>query len=442
MGRQVRYNSRMTTRYRSGTKRARRRKQLLHAVIALVACALVSVGCYALASRKPDAPKQEQGPTPTVQVQLPGLEANSQATIHNLYTDAYKEGLTEDDIWMEDFEDTRKRVNVKAMYLTTDVLNRQLDYILDLVDTTELNAIVVDIKNDDGFITVQTDSELLNSMTNTSPMINNFSQVMKTLKEHGVYMIARVVCFRDIRSVRSNESLGVRMKDGSLMKDNSGYTWMNPLNTDTWEYLTEVGRQCAKLGFDEVNFDYCRFSTDGKMKEADFGVEELTTEIKYDAITGFVKYACENLKPLGVFVSVDVFGVVLSSEIDAAAVGQDYAAMSSYLDYICPMVYPSHYGKGYYNLKVPDAAPYELIYNAMLDSKERLSIPVAKGRCADVRPWLQAFTASWVSGHIDYGGEELRAQINATYDAGYTGWLLWNAAGAYSTFKDGLEPNE
>ncbi len=442
MKQKMRYDNRMTNRYRSGTRRAKRRQQLLSAMIALVVCGLLSVGVYAISAKEKGGQKPQATPSPTIGVGFPGQVADSQAAPYGLYTEAYREGLTEDDIWMEDFEDTRERTEVKAMYLTTDIINRKLDYVLDLLDTTELNAVVIDIKNDDGFITVKTDSQLLNSMTNTNVLLNNAEKVIQTFKEHDVYLIARVVCFRDIRSVRSNESLGVHMKDGSLMKDNSGYTWMNPLNEDTWEYLTEVGRECVKLGFDEVNFDYCRFSTDSKVKDADFGVEELTTEIKYNAITGFVRYACENLKPLGAFVSVDVFGVVLSSKIDAAAVGQDYAAMSRYLDYICPMVYPSHYGRGYYNLPVPDAAPYELIYNAMLDSKDSLSTNVAKGRCADVRPWLQAFTASWVSGHIDYGPTELRLQIDATYDAGYTGWLLWNAAGAYSTFKDGLEPNE
>ncbi len=338
---------------------------------------------------------------------------------------------------MEDFEDTRKPTNVKGMYLTADVINKKLDKILDILDTTELNAVVIDLKNDDGFIVIDTDSEYLDKLGNKNLLYRNFGAIMAKLKEHNVYTIARIVCFRDIRSVRSNEAFGVHMKDGSLMKDNSGYTWMNPLNQDTWEYLTEVGREAAKLGFDEVNFDYCRFSTDGKVKDADFGVEELTNEVKYDAITGFVKYACENLKPLGVFVSVDVFGVVISSDIDAAAVGQNYADMAKYLDYICPMVYPSHYGRGYYNLDVPDAHPYELIYNSMLDSQKKLSANQASGMCADIRPWLQAFTASWVKGHIEYGGPEIRAQIKGTYDAGYGGWLLWNAAGAYS--KDGLE---
>lgn len=432
-----RYGNKANVRYRSGTKRAIRRKQLFFTLVALVLCATIGFGIYhkSVGTKVTEYAVRENTPTPSDSpVQI---ISSSDIGPYGLYLDKYKEGLSEDDMWMEEFEDNRERQQVKGIYVTPEVLNGKMDFLLDLLDTTELNAVVIDIKNDDGFIVVKNDSVLLNGMTNQRLLINNFEDKMKKFKEHGVYLIARVVCFRDIRSVRSNESYGVHMKDGSLMKDSNSFTWMNPFNKEVWEYLTEVGRVCAKLGFDEVNFDYCRFSTDAKVKDADFG-QELTTENKEEAITGFVKYACENLKPLGVFVSVDVFGVVMSSTVDAAAVGQNYADMSSYLDYICPMVYPSHYGRGYYNIPIPDADPYKLIYNAMVDSKRVLAVNVAKGRCAQVRPWLQAFTATWVSGHITYGGVEVRAQIDATYEAGYeAGWQLWNASGKYS--KDGLE---
>ena len=427
-----RYGNKANVRYRSGTKRAIRRKQLFFTLVALVLCTTIGFGIYhkSVGTKVTEYAARENTPTPSDSpVQI---ISSSDIGPYGLYLDKYKEGLSEDDMWMEEFEDNRERQQVKGIYVTPEVLNGKMDFLLDLLDTTELNAVVIDIKNDDGFIVVKNDSVLLNGMTNQRLLINNFEDKMKKFKEHGVYLIARVVCFRDIRSVRSNESYGVHMKDGSLMKDSNTFTWMNPFNKEVWEYLTEVGRVCAKLGFDEVNFDYCRFSTDAKVKDADFG-QELTTENKEEAITGFVKYACENLKPLGVFVSVDVFGVVMSSTVDAAAVGQNYADMSSYLDYICPMVYPSHYGRGYYNIPIPDADPYKLIY-----SKRVLAVNVAKGRCAQVRPWLQAFTATWVSGHITYGGVEVRAQIDATYEAGYeAGWQLWNASGKYS--KDGLE---
>ena len=432
-----RYGDKAGVRYRSGTRRAIRRKQFLCTLLALAVC----VGLGAFIYRKSVGVKvteyaAREGVTPTeapVQVVV-----NAQVGPYGMYLDKYKEGLSEDDMWMEDYEDNRERQQVKGIYCNADALNRKWKDLLKLIDETEINAVIIDIKDDDGFIVVNSDSQLLNSMTNKRITIDRLPEKLEILKERGVYLIARVVCFRDIRSVRSNDSYGVHMPDGSLLKDSNGYTWMNPNNHEVWEYLTEVGRVCAGMGFNEVNFDYCRFSTDSKVKEADYGME-LTTENKEAAITGFVKYACENLKPLGVFVSVDVFGVVLSSTVDAAAVGQNYADMSSYLDFICPMVYPSHYGRGYYNIPVPDADPYNLILNAMQDSKKVLAINVAKGRCAQVRPWLQSFTATWVKGHISYGGTEIRAQIQATYDAGYEmGWQLWNAAGNYTA--DGLLP--
>lgn len=438
MAQKNRYAGAVRSGRRSGIKRARRRRKLLLLCIGFVICAGLGFWTYRSIAKTEKPAIILPTPTPPVKVKdMTGTDLEV-ALPYRLYTERYTSGFSEDALWMEDFDDTRKARNIKGMYLTAEVVNKKLDYILNLLDTTELDAIVIDVKNDDGSITVHTDSPMLAEINNTHILIQDMPALIQTFKEHGVYCIARVVCFRDIFTVRNKSEFGVHMPDGSMMKDNSGYTWMNPFNQDVWEYLTEIGRECAKMGFDEVNFDYCRFSTDSKVKEADYG-KELTRENKEEAITGFVRYACENLKPLGVFVSVDVFGVVLSSEIDAAAVGQNYADMSSYLDYICPMVYPSHYGNGYYNLKVPDAEPYPLIYNAMQDSKKRLAVNVAKGRCAKVRPWLQAFTATWVKGHIEYGGKELRDQINATYDAGYTGWLLWNAAGAYGTYESGLE---
>ena len=438
MAQKSRYGSSVGVRRKSGTKRARRRKNLVLSLVSLLLSAGLGFACYgALHRAVPDGVTEAAAPSPTEEVTKMSVSSEL-ASANRLYTEGYTADLSEDDIWMEDFEDTRTPVDVKGIYLTSEVVKKNLDEILELLDTTELNAIVIDIKNDDGFICVENDSEYLAEIDNQYILIDNVESLIETFHEHGVYCIARIVCFRDIRSVRARNDFGVKMPDGSLMVDNSGYTWMNPLNTDTWEYLTEVGRVAVELGFDEVNFDYCRFSTDSKVKEADYGAE-LTTEVKQDAIAGFVKYACENLKPLGVYVSVDVFGVVLSSAVDAAAVGQDYARMCKYLDYICPMVYPSHYGSGYYNLDVPDAHPYDLIYNAMLDSKDSLQENVLKGRCAEVRPWLQAFTASWVKGHIDYTGADVKAQIDATYDAGYNhGWLLWNASGSYANYRDGL----
>ena len=436
-----RYARAAAGRRRSGTMRARRRRQMLCILVCFVVCAIA--GWYGYHSIAKTEKPQIILPTPTPTVAVKDIsDAGSQPALpYNLYMQKYLDSLDANDIWMEDFIDTRTpRPVVKGMYQTANTMEKQMDYILDLLDTTGLNAVIFDLKEDNGYLTVRVQSELLREKGKLDPRISDISKIINVLKEHNVYCIARVVCFRDFATGEKSPDFALKKKDGTRYKDNEGHYWLNPFNQDLWEFLVEIGREAARIGFDEVNFDYCRFATN-KISEADFG-QELTNENKEAAITGFVRYACEELKPMGVFVSVDVFGVVLSSVIDAAAVGQNYAEMARYVDYICPMVYPSHYTSGYYNLKVPDAQPYELIYNAMLDSKKKLAANKARGRCAEVRPWMQAFTASWVKGHIDYGPEQMTAQFKGVYDAGYTSWLLWNPAGSYSKLKSSLENPE
>ena len=146
----------------------------------------------------------------------------------------------------------------------------------------------------------------------------------------------------------------------------------------------------------------------------------------------------ENLRGNAV-VGADLFGTVIGSEIDKERVGQNYKQLGETVDVLCPMVYPSHYANGVFGLSVPDAYPYETVYAALSDSVSELSETPEEKR-AVVRPWLQSFTATWVDGHISYNGDQIRAQIQAAYDAGYDEWILWNASNRYSS--DGLLPQE
>ena len=213
------------------------------------------------------------------------------------------------------------------------------------------------------------------------------------------------------------------------------------------------------------------------MSKVDFGEDALEQD-KEDVITEFTIYAAQELHDMGVPLSADVYGVIIDSKLDASIVGQNYYEMAKHLDYISPMVYPSHYGPGNLGLAVPDAQPYETIFRSMKTSRKVLAgmgreaedmqvsgndvsgnsisensasgnsmdaadpkdlVPNQEIR-ADVRPWLQDFTATWVKGHIRYGPEEIRAQIQAVYDAGYEEWILWNASNRYT--EGGLLPEE
>ena len=330
--------------------------------------------------------------------------------------------------------------------------------------------------------------------------------LIQKCKEHDIYLIARIVAFKDPFLAENRTDLALHDESGNLFRDSSGLAWVNPYKEEVWEYLLEIAEEAVAIGFDEIQFDYIRFATDSGMKNVDFG-PEAEGKSREAVITEFVEYASERLHSQGIPVSADVYGIVIDSELDASLVGQNYYEMSKYLDYISPMVYPSHYGPGNLGLAVPDAQPYETIYRSMSASRRVLAglegpeeeveavsgndIPLktedvsgndvsqdaavesvgivsqetaavsgngavsagartelpdpkemepAEEIRAQVRPWLQDFTATWVDGHITYGPEEIRAQIQAVYDAGYEEWILWNAANRYT--EGGLLPEE
>lgn len=326
--------------------------------------------------------------------------------------------------------DRREPVKVKGIYVSGPIAGHtKMDDLIALVDETELNAMVIDIKNDDGMVTykMQTDTVLqINAGVN---YIKDIDELVKKCKEKDIYLIARIVAFRDPYLAEQKPHLAVKTKDGQIFRDKNGLAWVNPYKKEVWDYLMEIAKGAAEAGFDEIQFDYIRFSTDVNASEVDYGPEAEQTD-KIEIITQFTEYAYETLKPLGVYVAADVFGTVIDNETDQRIVGQDYVKMAEHLDYICPMVYPSHYHNGAYGIRIPDAEPYQTIVAAMTSSAKELSVLPEENR-AQVRVWLQGFTATWVSGHISYGRDEIRAQIKGAYDAGYEEWILWNAGVKY-----------
>lgn len=335
------------------------------------------------------------------------------------------------DVFMPDFVDSRKPVQVKGIYLTATKANNNIDDLIELVDQTELNTMVIDIKDDNGYITYQMNNATAKEIHATSSTIQDLPALIKKLKEKNIYLIARIVTFKDPVLAEAKPELALWNKDGTIFRDKDKLAWVNPYKHEVWDYLVSVASECATVGFDEVNFDYIRFSTDSGMSNVDFG-EEAKTKTKIETVTEFVKYACEKLKPKGIFVSADVYGAIISSAVDAKIVGQSYVEMSKYLDYICPMIYPSHYGDGYYGIDYPDTKPYELIMGALASSAEALNQIEEGQHRAIVRPWLQDFTATWVKHHITYGPAQVREQIEAVYDSNYTQWLLWNGVMNYT----------
>ena len=339
-------------------------------------------------------------------------------------------------------DDPRTPVQAKGIFVTGAVAGtgNTMPALTQLVENSSLNAMVIDIKNDSGEVTYKMELPLSQEIGAEVRYVSDMPGLVRQLKDKGIYLIARIVAFKDPILAEKKPEYAVKNADGTVFHDNNGLAWVNPYKEEVWDYLIDLSKQAVELGFDEIQYDYIRFSTAKGISEADFGAasEGLT---KQDAINGFLTKAYETLAPLGVYVSADVFGTIICNESDGELIGQDYVEMAKHCDYICPMVYPSHYVNDAYGIAVPDAKPYELIYASVADGEAKL----AKAREADAsvhiakqRPWLQAFTATWVQGHIKYRGKQLQDQTRGAADAGVEEWLLWNAANNYDNVKSGL----
>ena len=337
----------------------------------------------------------------------------------------------------------REAVKVRGIYISGPMAGSTelFQNILDSAAGTEINTVVIDFKDDQGRITCPVDSPVASEIGACRPYVQDMKELIASLMERGLYVIARVVAFRDPWLAEKKPEWSLHLADGSLYRDRQGMAWVDPYRKEVWDYLVEVGTEAKEAGFDEVQFDYIRFSTEGTMRDVVFDEAVTGGRSKTDVITEFVKYAYENLASQGLFVSADVFGTIIGSDIDAQAVGQVYTEMAKHLDYICPMIYPSHYGQGNFGLEHPDTMPYETVLEALKKSQMVMDQAAeADGHVSSqaiVRPWLQDFTASYLGegNYIPYGYNEVQRQIQAVKDAGYDEWMLWSAANRYH-FKE------
>lgn len=320
---------------------------------------------------------------------------------------------------------------VKGIYITGPVAGHEkMESLIQLVEETELNTMVIDIKNDAGEITYKMESPTVAEIGSGVGYVRDMPELVKRLKEKGIYVIGRVVAFKDPILAEKRPELSLKTKEGKIFRDKAGLAWVNPYETGVWDYLIEIGSQAAELGFDEIQFDYIRFSTDSGMKNVDFG-EKAKEKSKEEIITEFAQYARQMLEPLGVYVSADVYGTIIHNEEDAQIVGQNYKAIAEAMDYICPMVYPSHYNNGVLGVERPEAQAYEIIKAEMEESKKVLS-DLEEEKQGAVRVWIQDFSATWIEGYTRYTKEKIREQIQAVYDSGYEEWILWNARNNYT----------
>ncbi|MEY8355090.1 putative glycoside hydrolase [Lachnospiraceae bacterium 54-53] len=383
-------------------------------LLAVIVCSLVASGCGGRNKRISETAETDRREGES------GQETGEESSESPMETSAVPE---------------KKPVKVKGIYISGYMAGSEgFQAILDKIRGTEINTVVIDVKNDDGRITFVMDgAPTVNEIGASEKYIRDIDGLMAQLKARGIYTIARVVAFRDPYLAEKKPEWSLKNRDGSLHRDNKGLAWVNPYRTEVWDYLVEVGTQAAEAGFDEIQFDYIRFATDSTMKQVAFDEAETRGRSKTDIITEFMEYAYDKLSACNVFVSADVFGTIIGSRVDADAVGQVYSDMAAHLDYICPMIYPSHYGDGNFGVEHPDMEPYRTVLAALQMSRQDLEAARETGKKqAIVRPWLQDFTASYLDHYITYGPKEIRDQIQAVYDAGYDEWILWSASNRYT----------
>ncbi|MCG8336930.1 MAG: putative glycoside hydrolase, partial [Proteobacteria bacterium] len=332
---------------------------------------------------------------------------------------------------------------VKGLYLAPNSVQEKLDHYIELANKTELNAYVIDIKSDYGLVQYKSKIPQVLAANAYTPVYDP-KVLIKKMHDNGIYVIGKMTCFLDRTYPKHNNDLAIKKANGDLMVYGHDLHFLDPTKKGSWEYLLKIAQEAVELGFDEIQFDYIRFP---ETSVYDYVLDDdAKGKERREFIEGFIKFARENL-PEGTVLSADIFGMPLISKKDWGEIGQSLESVGWDLDFISPMVYPSHWansapkgkrmanGRGQsingIHFTHPDLHPYEVVYNALVAGKRR--IEAVEGYDIKVRPYIQGFTDSGLEdGYYQYYGvEQYRQQIKAVYDAGYDGWIFWHARNNY-----------
>jgi hypothetical protein len=325
-----------------------------------------------------------------------------------------------------------KPLQPKSLYLTVYGIGAAFlrDPALDVIQRNNLNALVIDLKGDRGLIPFpsgQTLAEKAGALKLRT--IPDLKQLVADLKARGVYLIARLVVFKDDPLANSRPDWAVRTAGGAIWKDREGLAWIDPFRREAWNYTLGVAEEAAAAGFDEIQFDYVRFPD-----AVGLTFSQTSTEAtRVATITGFLAEAKRRLARYNVFVAVDIFGYVCWNR-DDTGIGQRIEDLADVVDYISPMLYPSSFQFGIPGYRNPVASPYEIVHLSLEQAKTR-----TRGKPAHYRPWLQAFP-DYAFGGQKFGPDEIGKQIQAARDSGTVGWMLWNPRNVYTPNDFRAEP--
>lgn len=313
---------------------------------------------------------------------------------------------------------------VKGLYLTSyGVTSKKLrTAVLEAVKENNLNALVIDVKGDKGFIPFKVDLPLVEEIGANKPiLIKDIKELMDRLKgELKLYLIARIVVFKDDPLAAARPEWAVKGKDGKPFLDREKLRWVDPFRKEVWDYNIAIAKIAAQVGFDEVQFDYVRFpDTHG----AGFS-QPANEDSRTEAITAFLEAAYKALEPYNVMVAADIFGYTCWNTNDTD-IGQKIGPLVKAVDVVSPMVYPSGYHLGIPNYRNPVQHPYKIVYLSLKRAVERTQVSPLR-----FRPWLQAFR-DYAFGKKIFAEEEMRTQIKASQDFGASGWMFWNPRNVY-----------
>jgi len=316
----------------------------------------------------------------------------------------------------------REKIHAKAIYMTayTAGWKERRNELIDLIEKSELNAVVIDMKDSTGKIFFDSDVVMANEIGAEDIRIPDLQDLLSELSEKNIYTIARFAIFQDPQLAENRNEYALKRTGGGLWRDWKGLAWVDSTSRDVWKYNLDLIKDAVELGFDEINFDYIRFPSDGKLDEIVYPFYDKTKK-KTDAMKEFFEYVDTELSGYPLYTSVDLFGMVMVRD-DGLGIGQRFQDAAAHFDYIAPMVYPSHYPAGFQGYANPADYPYEIVKYSLDQAANDIV-----GQRAEFRPWLQDFDLGAV-----YTADMVRKQIQATYDGGAKSWFMWNASNRYT----------
>ncbi len=346
-------------------------------------------------------------------------------------------------------------VPVKAIYMTQCAVGTPSfrNDLTKLIDETELNAIVIDIKDYSGGIAFPASDPMLEPYVSDKCGANDMKAFIEELHNEGVYVIGRITVFQDPLYTVAHPELAVKKASATstVWKDHKGLSFIDVGARPFWDYIVALSKESYAIGFDELNFDYIRFPSDGNMKDIYFPWS--SGKNKQIALEEFFRYLHDELRPMGVVLSADLFGMTATNE-DDLNIGQVLERAMPYFDFIAPMVYPSHYPPGFHGYTNVNEHPYDIVHFSMSEAVRRTmasTTPIAslaytrigtstpavyakpEYSASKMRPWLQSFDYP-----VTYTPEMVAAQIKASEDAGLDSYMFWDPANKYRSLRQVL----